>query len=79
MISSSLFDSFKKSLKHFCILIHTVAGSPPRPRLTFNFFIFDMFSLTYDALPAVIIIILAKKLNLIDDFYSINFLSVNLK
>ena len=38
---------------------HTVADSPPRPRLRFNFFIFDnMFSLTYGASPAVLLLLL---------------------
>ena len=52
-------DSFKNNSKHTCIMHHTVADSPPRPRLRFNFFIFDnMFSLTYGASPAVLLLLL---------------------
>ena len=44
----------KNNSKHTCIIYHTFADSPPRPRLRFNSFIFDnMFSLTYGASPAV--------------------------
>ena len=44
----------KYNWKHTCIIYHTVADSPPRLCLWFNFYIFDnMFSLTYGASPAV--------------------------
>ena len=43
----------KNSSKHSYTVRHTVTDSPPRPRLRFNLFIFNMFSLTYGESPAV--------------------------